>query len=174
MRWTLNQISLNSTLSSCPSLFLDFTQLCLRQYSGEFNLILETEKSFEFALDQALISGQIDLIKKLNDEGELEAIEIVDFKEHENTELATDYVKQLRLYAIASIRSLGFHPKQATVHHLDEGTRSEVDITDNVLQDVEATVQETIESIISREFPKHPSKNRCSACDWKDFCTKRK
>lgn len=103
----------------------------------------------------------------------MEAIEIVDFKEHDNTELATDYVKQLRLYAIASIRSLGFHPKQATVHHLDEGTRSEVDISDKVLQEVEITVQDTIENIVSREFPKTSSKKKCLACDWKDFCTKK-
>ncbi len=80
----------------------------VKNFGNEFNMILETEKSFEFALEETLIAGQIDLIKKLNEKGELEALKIVDFKEHDNTELATDYVKQLRLYAIASIRAIRF------------------------------------------------------------------
>ncbi|MFW9924389.1 MAG: 3'-5' exonuclease, partial [Candidatus Thorarchaeota archaeon] len=145
----------------------------VKNYSGEFNLILETEKAFEFALDQTLISGQIDLIKMLNEKGELEAIEIVDFKEHESSELSTDYIKQLRLYAIASIRSLGFHPQQAAVHHLDEGTRSMVDISQDALVKMEDTIKETVDSIISREFPKLPAHKKCLACDWRYFCTKK-
>jgi len=145
----------------------------VNNYSGEFNLILETEKAFEFALDQTLISGKIDLIKMLNDKGELEAIEIVDFKEHESSELSSDYIKQLRLYAIASIRSLGFHPQQAAVHHLDEGTKTMVDISQETLTTMEETVKETVDSIIAREFPKEPSKRKCKTCDWRYFCTKK-
>jgi DNA helicase-2/ATP-dependent DNA helicase PcrA len=145
----------------------------VQRYAKEFNLILETEKAFEFALDRALISGQIDLIKKLNDKGELEALEIVDFKEHDNTELSTDYVKQLRLYAIASIKSLGFRPKKATVHHLDEGTVSEVDITETALMKVEENVKETIDNIMTRVFPRKAKKNKCKECDWKELCVKK-
>ncbi len=80
----------------------------VKNFAHEFNLILETEKSIDFALEETLIASQINLIKKLNEKGELEALKIVDFKEHDNTELATDYVKQLRLYAIASIRAIRF------------------------------------------------------------------
>ncbi len=170
----------NFFLRYCTREFMDrfknsatrIVQNYVKNFGYEFNLILETEKSFEFALEETLIAGQIDLIKKLNEKGELEALEIVDFKEHDNTELATDYVKQLRLYAIASIRALGFHPKQATVHHLDEGTRSEVDISQDILDDVEDEISETVIKIMNRKFSKYPSKKKCSACDWRFFCTK--
>jgi len=148
-------------------------QTYVKNFSGEFKLILETEKSFEFALDEALISGQIDLIKRLSEDGELEAIEIVDFKEHDNTEFTTDYRKQLRLYAIASMRALGLNPKRATVHHLDEGTRSEVDISKKVLTAVEKNISNSIQSIMKRVFPKHPTKRKCEFCDWRHFCTKK-
>jgi len=144
----------------------------VKAFSGEFNLILETEKSFEFALTEALLSGQIDLIKRLNEKGELEAIEIVDFKEHDNAELATDYRKQLKLYAVASIRALGLNPKIATVHHLDEGTRSEVDIGSSELQKTEKNIKSTVSEIMRRHFPKSPDNYKCKSCDWKYFCTK--
>ncbi|MHA1435654.1 MAG: 3'-5' exonuclease, partial [Candidatus Heimdallarchaeota archaeon] len=146
----------------------------IKNFGDEFNLILETEKPFEFALEESLLSGQIDLIKKLSEDGILEAIEIVDFKEHDNTELATDYRKQLKLYAIASIRALGLNPEKATVHHLDEGTRSEVDIGPKELKKTEDSISSDINAIVHRTFPKFASEIKCNACDWKFFCTKNK
>jgi len=143
------------------------------KFSGDFTLILETEKAFEFALGNALISGSIDLIKRLNEKGEIESIEIVDFKEHDDNELATDYEKQLKLYAIASLRALGLNPKKATVHHLDEGTTSEVDISQKELEKVEKEVKNQVEAIMNRKFPKKPSKDKCKACDWNYICTKK-
>ena len=144
----------------------------VEKFSGEFNLVLETEKSFEFALGEALIAGSIDLIKRLNDRGELEAIEIVDFKEHDDSEMATDYEKQLKLYAIASLRALGLNPKKATVHHLDEGTASEVDISEKELRRVEEGVKKEVEEIMQRRFPKRPERKKCKVCDWRYICTK--
>jgi len=104
----------------------------------------------------------------------LEAIEIFDFKEHDNTKLAADYRKQLKLYAIASIRALGLNPKKATVHHLDEGTRSEVDIGPKEFKKTEDSISSDINAIVHRTFPKFASEIKCNACDWRHFCTKRK
>jgi radical SAM protein with 4Fe4S-binding SPASM domain len=77
------------------------------------------------------------------------------------------------LYAIASIKSLGFRPKKATVHHLDEGTVSEVDITETALMKVEENVKETIDNIMTRVFPRKAKKNKCKECDWKELCVKK-
>ena len=142
------------------------------KFSEGFNLILETEKRFEFSLGDALIFGSIDMIKKLNEEGEIEGIEIVDFKERDDSELATDYEKQLKLYAIASLRALGLNPKKATVHHLDEGTTSDVDISLEELKKVEGNVEGEIRDIINRKFPKSAESKKCKDCDWKYICTK--
>lgn len=142
------------------------------KFSGDFNLVLETEKSFEFALGEALISGSIDLIKRMNEKGEVDAIEIVDFKEHEDSEMATDYEKQLKLYAIASLKALGLNLKKATVHHLDEGTKSNVDISENELLKIGEEVKKEVHDIMGREFSKRSDKMKCKSCDWKYICTK--
>ena len=144
----------------------------VNRFSGEFNLVLETEKSFEFALGEALIAGNIDLIKKLNEKGDIEGIEIVDFKEHEDTEMATNYEKQLKLYAIASLRALGLNPKKATVHHLDEGTTSDIDISEDELKKIEDEIEIEVKDIMNRNFQKKPSRKSCKRCDWKYICTK--
>lgn len=144
----------------------------VEKFSGDFSRILETEKSFEFALGDGLISGSIDLIKKLDEKGELEGIEVVDFKNKEDNEMATDYEKQLKLYAIASLRSLGLKPKRALVHHLDDGTQTRVDISEKELKKTEENVKKTITKIMDRQFPKRSDKKKCHACDWKYICTK--
>ena len=41
----------------------------VRLHRGEFNRILETEKKFEFVINDALISGQIDLLKRIDESG---------------------------------------------------------------------------------------------------------
>jgi DNA helicase-2/ATP-dependent DNA helicase PcrA len=142
------------------------------KFSGDFSRILETEKSFEFALGDGLISGSIDLIKKLDKKGELEGIEVVDFKHREDLEMATDYKKQLKLYAIASLRSLGLKPKKALVHHLDDGTQTAVNVSKKELKKTEENVRGTIAKIMNRQFPKMGDKKKCHACDWKYICMK--
>jgi len=170
----------NFFLRFAPEQFLDrfkdsakrIIENYVTNFSGDLNLVLETEKSFEFALGDALISGSIDLIKKLDEKGEVEGIEIVDFKNREDSEMATDYEKQLKLYAVASLRSLGLHPKKATVHHLDDCSKSDVDISEKELERIENEVKNEITAIMNRDFPKRPDKKKCGACDWKYICTK--
>jgi DNA helicase-2/ATP-dependent DNA helicase PcrA len=144
----------------------------VKKFSGDFSRILETEKPFEFAFGNGLISGSIDLIKKLDERGELEGIEIVDFKNKEDSEMATDYKKQLKLYAIASLRSLGLNPKKAVVHHLDDGTQTPVDITKKELEKTEKEVKDAIDKIMNRRFPRKGDKKKCHRCDWKYICPK--
>ena len=143
------------------------------RYGGDFNLVLETEKPFEFSIGNGLISGSIDLIKKLDKKGNVEGIEIVDFKNKEDKEFATDYEKQLKLYAIASLRSLGLNPKKATVHHLDDGKLSEVDISSVELNRVENEIKDEIDKITDRHFPKNPEGKKCRNCDFKLICNKK-
>ena len=140
------------------------------KFSGSFRLVLESEKPFEFTLGIGLISGSIDLIKRLDESGEVEGIEIVDFKEKDDTEMATDYRKQLKLYALASIQSLGLNPKQATIHHLDENSKSTVDISQKELKRTREEVKDEIKKITERKFPKRSSGKKCRKCDFKFIC----
>ncbi|MBI3859309.1 MAG: PD-(D/E)XK nuclease family protein, partial [Thaumarchaeota archaeon] len=140
-------------------------------HKGDFVRILETEKKFEFALDDALIAGQIDLLKKVDEKGTVTEVEIIDFKTERNDSVYTaDYERQLRFYAIACLESLGLDPQKAYVHHLDENKKSEVDISAPVLGATRREVAGEVSKIIGKKFPPKPSARICSDCDYALIC----
>ncbi|MBU4502211.1 MAG: ATP-dependent helicase [Nanoarchaeota archaeon] len=143
-----------------------------QKFGGDFSRILETEKSFEFVLGEALIAGSIDLIKKIDADGNLQGIEIVDFKNRKKDDMATDYEKQLKLYAIASLRTLGLDPKKAVVHHLDDNSLSDVDISPSALKQMEEEVRRAVDDILHRRFSKTKDGDKCRKCDMQRICPK--
>ena len=99
----------------------------LEVYPNSRELVLESEKEFEFfeADSGALITGSIDLLQRISEDGETRSpVAIVDFKTHRwrdyeafmgNVESAE---RQLRLYALAVRSALNFEAKAAKVHFL--------------------------------------------------------
>jgi len=120
-----------------------------------------------------LIAGSIDLIKKIDANGNLQGIEIVDFKNRKKDDMATDYEKQLKLYAIASLRTLGLDPKKAVVHHLDDNSLSNVDISPSALKQMEEEVRRAVDDILHRRFSKTKDGDKCRKCDMQRICPKR-
>jgi len=138
----------------------------------DFTKVLETEKRFELAEDEALITGQIDLLKKLDEKGNVKEVEIIDFKtEKESKDLyGKDYKLQLRLYAIACLESLGLKPKKACIHHLDGGSKDYVPIDKPQLDRARKQLIKAIGCIVEKEFRPSPSK-KCPECDWHKICS---
>lgn len=147
----------------------------VKKYGHEMKHILESEKPFEFAIDEILISGKIDLIKRA-DEDEPDTIEVIDFKNEKQKvrgEVPFDTKMQLTLYAIASKESLGYNPKKAFVHNLDDNTRSEVELNDAVMSESKDRVRQIVGDIRNKNFPMAPDIGRkCKDCDWESICTK--
>lgn len=136
-----------------------------------FTRILETEKKFEFVIEDALISGQIDLLKKVNESGDLTEVEIIDFKTDRNDSIYSgDYEKQLRFYAIACLESLGLKPEKACVHHLDENKKHYVDISSTQLTSTKVQIGSQISQVLKRQFPPRPDKLACTECDYRVIC----
>jgi DNA helicase-2/ATP-dependent DNA helicase PcrA len=144
----------------------------------DFSTVLETEKKFELVHSDALITGQIDLLKKLDENGNVKEVEIIDFKterdEEDDEELyRQDHEMQLRLYAIACLRSLGLSPQKACVHHLDrrskEKAKDYVDITQPELDKVAHQLNVSISNIVLGCFNPNPSED-CGDCDWNKIC----
>jgi DNA helicase-2/ATP-dependent DNA helicase PcrA len=145
----------------------------VRLHKKDFKTILETEKKFEFVLSDALISGQIDLLKKVDNDGKVTAVEIIDFKTNKNDSIYQgDYDKQLRFYAIACLESLGLKPEKACVHHLDDDKKEFVDISSSKLEEVKRQIADDIVSIMStnRQFIAKPDKKVCKECDYSVIC----
>ena len=145
------------------------------EHSRDFSRILETEKRFEFVLDKALISGQIDLMKRVDDNGNISEIEIIDFKtEKEDGIYRADYERQLRYYAIACLESLGVKPVKALVHHLDENRDpDEVDISEPYLKSTRDEIKQSVDSILEKDFNAMPGSNKCEECDYRLICSRK-
>jgi DNA helicase-2/ATP-dependent DNA helicase PcrA len=142
----------------------------------DFNKVLETEKRFELVHDEALIKGQIDLLKKVDDQGNLDEVEVVDFKnENEQSTLyQLDNQLQLRLYALACLKALALKPKKATIHHLDlrdsRESKEEIDISEPALDEASKMISSTLVDIKSRRYTPKPT-SKCKDCDWHKICS---
>ncbi|AGO59999.1 ATP-dependent helicase [Ferroplasma acidarmanus] len=144
------------------------------EHSKDFSRILETEKRFEFVLGEALIAGQIDLLKKTNPDGSLKEVEIIDFKtEKIDGVYSADYDRQLRYYALACLKSLNLKPQKAIVHHLDDDSITQVDISDVELTKTVAEVGKTVDNILKKKFPPSPESKKCDGCDYRKLCSYR-
>ncbi len=148
----------------------------IKQYQKDFKRILETEKSFEFVLGDALVSGDIDLLKKVNEKGEVTQVEIIDFKsdkQKEDGKYEFDYDEQVQFYAFAARESLGFNPQTALVHHLDTNETTPVDISDEKMVETKARIEKKIAKIVTRNFKALPEKSKCEGCDFRPLCSEK-
>jgi DNA helicase II / ATP-dependent DNA helicase PcrA len=147
----------------------------ISSYGEDFPLKLETEKPFEFILDEALISGQIDLITKIDPiTNDVLDVNLIDFKtEKKSGRRERDPLNrlQIRLYAIAAGRALGLKPIESYVHYLSDDVRLPVDISKNYLDEAKDQINAAVHGIKARNFKKTPSK-RCEECDFKLICSK--
>ena len=135
---------------------------------------MDTEKRFEFMLGKAMISGDIDLLKKINEDGQVTEIEIIDFKtDRQNGDgvYDLDYSEQVRLYSYAARFSLGVKPQRATVHHLDTDETDYVDISDGQMEKTRGDMESKIGSILSKDFEALPEDGKCKGCDFRALCS---
>ena len=147
----------------------------LNLWREDFILSLKSERNFEMDVDNALISGTIDLLKRQNTSDDI--LEIIDFKTGNNRKLDEELHLQVQLYTIAAKEALNLNVKKAYVHFLDEKKQSRVEIltTPKQLETAMNTITDSIYGITRRRFRKNPKNKRiCSECDWRKFCPQKK
>ena len=142
----------------------------VRTHGSDFGRILETEKRFEFAMGDALISGSIDLLKKVDGDGRVGSLEIIDFKTDKRADYQLDHREQVRFYAHAVQASLGHLPKRATIHYLDTERTEDVDIGAAELDRTRDGIIKKIDMIKTRRFGPAPEESKCRGCDFKAIC----
>ena len=148
----------------------------INSFGEDFPLKLETEKPFEFILDNVLISGQIDLITKIDPETqEILDVNLIDFKteKKEGRRERNPFNRlQLRLYAIAAGRALGLNPIQSHIHYLTDNVRFKVDISPEKIKKARETINGAVQGIKQRNFKRNPGKH-CEDCDFSWLCSKK-
>ena len=143
------------------------------------NKVLSSEKPFEFIIGDAMISGTIDLINRVDNE-QPDMVEIVDFKtgksgddipKEERMELVT---KQLLLYSIATEDAFGYNPKQAAAHFLYATKNHEkiyIELNDEEKDRTKKLIKNTVENIKGNRFPMCTyDVKKCGNCDFKSIC----
>lgn len=149
--------------------------------------ILKAEQPFEFVEGDALISGTIDLLEKIEaDDGTRPVpVGVVDFKtgEGENLEEHRRRVesvqKQIALYAVALRKGLNLDPQRALAYFLGPkapetpgiAEKYIIDISDKVRDGVMAEVAYAVARIKNHVFPRTPKhKTRCKKCEMRGIC----
>jgi len=137
----------------------------------DFTLSVSTERNFEMDMDNALISGSIDLLKREN--GDENILEVVDFKTGNEKRMDEELNLQVQLYTIAAREALNLKVDKAYVHFLDAKKQSRIEVLTTPKQLVLAskTISDAIRGITTRRFRRNPKNGKvCSTCDWRKFC----
>lgn len=144
----------------------------IKFHSKNFERILDTEKKFEFVINDTMITGVIDLLTKTNENGEITHVDILDFKtEKEDGIYSVDYEKQVRYYAIGCLESLGLKPSKAYIHNLNGDKIKEIDISNDKLIDIKKEIQNQVSDIHLKKFNAKPEESTCQGCDYKNVCS---
>ncbi len=147
----------------------------LEMWREDFTLSVKSERSFEMDLDNALVNGTIDLLKRKNTKENI--LEIIDFKTGNERKADEELTLQVQLYTIAARDALKLNVEKAYVHFLDEEKQQRVEIltTPKQLDLAMQTISDAIKGITTRRFNRNPRNVKiCNGCDWNKICPKKK
>lgn len=153
-----------------------------QSYSEDFIHRKQIEARFEVPLEQAVVSGSIDLILHQNIQGDLLDATVVDFKSMaggdepaENRDLDwTDLALQVQLYAKAAIDILGQNARTGAVHLLKDNQRVNVPVHEEAINAAISNIEWAVDRIINNDFPMRPYVGKCAKCDFAKLCSKQR
>lgn len=153
----------------------------VKNFDKDFQQRRQVEARFEIPVDDAVVSGAIDLIIQEDAAGNVVDACVVDFKTlaggddpPNSLDLNwTELALQVQLYAKAAVDVLGNAIKDGFVHLLKDGQRIEVPIDAAAVEAAVANVEWAVQGIVSGDFPMRPSANKCGECDFRKICLAR-
>lgn len=150
-------------------------------YDEEFTRSRQLEARFEIPIQQAVISGSIDLLLREDVSGNIVGATVIDFKAMEGGPDAqeqedlrwTELSLQVQLYAKAANEVIGEPARTGKVHLLKDNQRIEIPVDDAAVNDAVANVEWAVERILAGDYPRRPSVKKCNQCDFAKLCSKR-
>lgn len=138
----------------------------LRHIENNSSLIESAEQHFTFSMEDSLISGKIDLIRKANDKSK----EIVDFKTSDSETSWKEQIElQMGMYALGAEDSLGLQVERCSVHFLKDGKVVSTDWDGKKREASIGHLKDLIKEIKQQRFL--PRQEYCSFCgEFKDIC----
>ncbi len=149
-------------------------------YASDFARTRKVEARFEIPLQDAVISGSIDLMLREDENGDVLDAQVVDFKSMEggdDPELnpALDWTAlalQVQLYAKAAREILGENARTGSVHLLKDNQRISVPVDDAAIAAAVDNVEWAVGRILNDDFPMRPHPEKCAGCDFQAICPK--
>ena len=151
----------------------------VKTYSSDFSRLRQDEARFELLVDDALISGSIDLLLKEDEIKSIESAEVIDFKSMdipENNEQQDwrELSIQVQLYSKAAREIIGQNVQTGFVHVLKNNKRVAIPIDEKSVQNAVELVEWAVKGIIRNDFPMRGCKSKCSQCDFKSICKQKR
>lgn len=129
--------------------------------------VLELEKRFKFKVDDVLVSGAVDRIDLLEDDG----VELIDYKTgRSKKQKEVDVDIQLVIYGIFAKEVMGYENVKASLMFLGEGIKMSTEIDEGKMKDVKKKVKDVAGLIAGCNFEAKPSYFGCRYCDYRSVC----
>lgn len=153
-------------------------QLYVEKYASDFTRLRQDEVRFELSVEDALITGSIDLLLKEDEGQKLQAAEVIDFKSMEIPDIEKydwrEMSIQVQLYTKAAREIIGQNAETGKVHILKKNDRIEVPVDDDSIENAVKTVEWAVKGILSNDFPMRPCESNCERCDYRAMCKQEK
>lgn len=149
-----------------------------KDFADDFTRIRQDEARFELSVENALITGSIDLLLKEDKEKNIQSAEVIDFKSMELPEDITEQdwremSIQVQLYSKAAKEVIGENTETGFVHTLKNNKRVPVPVDTGSVAAAVGAVEWAVKGILSNDFPQRPCHSNCSKCDFSAFCTEK-
>ena len=153
-------------------------QAYVETYSDDFCRIRQDEARFELMVDDALITGSIDLLLKEDENQNINA-EVIDFKSMEVPDALEEYdwremAIQVQLYSRAAKEVIGEHAEVGYVHTLKNNRRIEVPVDEEAVKNAIGAIEWAVKGILQGDFPMRACGSNCSVCDYKALCRQKR
>lgn len=150
-------------------------------YGEDFTRQRQVEARFEIPVEQAVITGSIDLLLKMDEDNQILDANVIDFKameggdEPEESERLywAELALQVQLYAKAANDILGENARTGEVHLLKDNKRVQVPVSEVAVRAAVENVEWAVDRILAGDFPMRPhqdSDGKCENCDFAALC----
>ena len=154
-------------------------KLYVKDHSSDFCRIRQDEARFELSVEDALITGAIDLLLKEDENKAIEYAEVIDFK---SMEVPDDMEQQdwremsiqVQLYSKAAREVIGQNADTGFVHNLKKNQRIKVPVDDSSVERAIGAIEWAVKGILREDFPMRACVANCTKCDFKAMCGQRR
>ena len=150
-----------------------------QRYTSDFGRLRQDEARFEISVQDALVTGAIDLLLKEDPARGITTADVIDFKTMETPEDVAQYdwrdmSIQVQLYSKAAKEIMGENIETGYIHTLKDNRRTAIPVDEASVESAIKTIEWAIQGILTSDFPQRACVASCSKCDFTAMCSKRR